>query len=200
MNTLRASLLALAAAASSARGAEPARRADKPTLPPLAIAVDSARAACDIVLGHKASLPVPALRGGRAAYRAFFFPLLRRGTELLALHPATLATFAARGGGVECAEFPDVSEPYRKTLGPAAGPAAAGLTFPQFQSRQAELFSLTEQAGMAFSRGESGSEARRAARGFRAAFEALAEPGLGAYYRAASPDFWSWVERVAGKP
>lgn len=136
-----------------------------------------------------ASLPVPSLKDGRLAYRAFFYGWSGRpDTKIVYYDAQGDALFTPEGKVLECAQRPGEKKPLAEEPAPRDRDA-----------RTAALYGAIEEMGRLYARGMPVLEAeRRRVAEFSREFAQLAGPGHAASYRALSPDFWAWVAKNGG--
>lgn len=152
-------------------------------------------------LEHAQSFPVPVRTKGGSRYRVFFYPAVSdegpAGPDPKAYPPSAILEFDGRGGGVSCdvaVAFPAAE--YGKALGPQRSKAARALSAEDRDSKESRLLALTEKAGETFNADKKDAPARETIRAWLTLFELLSEPGMKAYYRALSPEFWGWADSL----
>lgn len=136
------------------------------------------------------SLPVPALKDGRLAYRVFFFAWSGRpGENIVYSDAGGDALFTPEGRVLACARRPGTA----KRLPEEAPPRDAA-------ARAAALHPAIEEMGRLYARGGPvPAEDRKRVAEFSREFAELAGSGHAPAYRALEPGFWAWVESNGGR-
>jgi hypothetical protein len=140
------------------------------------------------------TFPVPVKDGG-GRFQVFFYPLSVAPGKTVAMSPLYSASFsrdAADAGS--CAKIEGA------VARPIGAPVPAGLSMDAYYQAEAKLFSaLGPTAALYFAGSEPAASEKGAPADFADSFNALAEPGLLPDYYRASPDFWEWLRRQAGR-
>ncbi|MFI5345336.1 MAG: hypothetical protein ACHQ51_03070 [Elusimicrobiota bacterium] len=137
------------------------------------------------------TVPVPV----RDGFKVLFYPTVTSPGKSEVLPPMFEGVFS---------RDPDVAERCAKLSageGVSRGPAVRdGISQSAYYREEAKLFAALDKTAALYAKAAPlAAEDKKSLTDFLDAFEVIGEPGLTADYYRASPDFWEWLRKEAGR-
>jgi hypothetical protein len=154
-----------------------------------------------VALESVLSYPVPAWRGDSRYLRFLVYRCLGADPRHSLTYPPHARVSIEYPSG-RLVEYTDLGFSVGKGSGldqdPLGETPSTGLGFVRFVAKQSALFSALDAVIPLLGRGGLSVSEQASARELRDLYGTLVEPGLLPYYRALEPDFFDWLDRVAG--
>ncbi|MDE2143492.1 MAG: hypothetical protein KGJ84_13885 [Elusimicrobia bacterium] len=137
------------------------------------------------------TVPIPV----RDGFKVLFYPTNTSPGRSEVQEPMFEGFFARDGAAPDrCAKVAGAGSASR---GPAVRP---GVSQSEYYREEAQLYAALDKTAEMYVKGDPLSpESKKSLTDFLDAFAVIGEPGLTAEYYRASPDFWEWLRKEAGR-